>query len=92
MTELRYQMNCDCTSHDPIGYQFEDGSEKMKGEAVDPVDGRCLDWHPQLVSFEPVEVCLPDHHWHTNNWINDPGPAVLECCQCDKIKEEGGGV
>lgn len=39
---------CDSTTHDPIGFPYEDGSVKHSSESVDPVDHRCLDWHPDL--------------------------------------------
>jgi len=55
--DVLYRMVCDSVTHEEEGTQLEDG--EVKDDAAEPIDGRCLDWHPQLVRY--VEVGKGDN-------------------------------
>ena len=54
MTDQLYRRRCDSVVHEPEGAWLENDTHKEG--AQEPIVDKCLDWHPDLVWYEKVEI------------------------------------
>ena len=54
MSDPLYRRRCDSVVHQPEGEWLENDTQKEG--AQEPITDKCLDWHPDLVWYEKVEI------------------------------------